>query len=95
MSALGKGGMVAKEMQSKPHLNPPLSKGRQGRAVEDNWIHRSAEMRCRTCMFFVIKGDKQDGRIGRCRQHAPTIKGWPVIFDSDWCGDHKLDEEKI
>jgi len=38
-----------------------------------------------------------DGRgpIGRCRRHAPTMNGYPVVFSGDWCGDHKLDEEKV
>ncbi len=35
------------------------------------------------------------GSIGRCRRHAPTINGYPVVFDVDWCGDHKLDETKM
>ena len=65
----------------------------------DNWKHRSKGMRCQTCMYFVEKilldeaGDRD--RLGRCRRHAPTMSGWPVIFVSDWCGDHKLDENKI
>ena len=25
---------------------------------------------------------------------APTIKGFPVVFDDDWCLEHKIDEEK-
>ena len=33
--------------------------------------------------------------LGRCRRHAPTMSGWPVMFVNDWCGDHKLDEEKL
>ncbi len=33
--------------------------------------------------------------IGKCRRNAPTMKGWPVMFTSDWCGEHKHDEEKI
>ena len=33
--------------------------------------------------------------LGRCRRHAPTMSGWPVVFVNDWCGDHKIDEEKI
>jgi hypothetical protein len=33
--------------------------------------------------------------LGRCRRHAPTMNGWPVVFVNDWCGDHKLDEEKL
>lgn len=33
--------------------------------------------------------------IGRCRKHAPTLNGWPAVFGDDWCGDHKLDAEKL
>jgi hypothetical protein len=33
--------------------------------------------------------------VGRCRRHAPTMNGYPVVFEDDWCGDHKLDESKI
>jgi hypothetical protein len=42
--------------------------------------------------------ENQKGRsfdLGRCRRHAPTMSGWPVMFVNDWCGDHKLDENKI
>lgn len=34
-------------------------------------------------------------QLGRCRKHAPTMNGFPAVFDTDWCGDHKLDENKI
>lgn len=33
--------------------------------------------------------------LGRCRRRAPTMNGYPAIFQTDWCGDHKLDENKI
>ena len=33
--------------------------------------------------------------LGRCRRHAPTMNGWPVMFVNDWCGDHKTDEKKL
>ena len=55
---------------------------------EDLWKHRSSKMRCGTCMYFVPKSDEDN--VGRCRRNAPTMKGWPVIFPGDWCGDHKL-----
>lgn len=58
----------------------------------DNWEHRSKMMSCETCMFYVAKGL---GNIGRCREKSPTLKGWPAMFPTDWCGAHKLDEEKI
>ena len=64
----------------------------------DPWAHRSAGMKCRTCMWFARKesdaptGDR--GAVGRCRRHAPTMNGYPVVFETDWCGDHKLDENK-
>lgn len=58
----------------------------------DNWAHRSTGMRCKTCMWWVPKGDCH---IGRCRRHAPTMSGFPVVYDDDWCGDHKLDGAAI
>lgn len=73
--------------------------------AEDNWKHRGKGMRCRTCMFFVEKVNEiaapaspercvapetSPGTQGRCRRHAPTTVGFPVVFESDWCGDHKL-----
>jgi hypothetical protein len=61
----------------------------------DNWQHRSEQMRCQTCMWFVPKSPQQIREtLGRCRRHAPTLSGWPVVYQSDWCGDHKLDETK-
>jgi hypothetical protein len=35
------------------------------------------------------------GRLGRCRFHAPTMKGFPVVFEMDWCLDHKLSEDAV
>jgi len=74
-------------------------------ANPDPWKHRGEGMRCASCMWFVEKVSsavqhatpETDGRgpIGRCRRHAPTMNGYPVVFSGDWCGDHKLDEEKV
>lgn len=71
----------------------------------DNWKHRRAGMRCSTCISFVPKvlqevHEKEATAtrkpvLGRCRRYAPTMRGWPVIFESDWCGEHRLDEEKL
>lgn len=64
----------------------------------DPWVHRSAKMSCATCMWYVEKARPVDAgeavKLGRCRRHAPTMSGYPVVFPSDWCGDHKLDEAK-
>lgn len=69
---------------------------------DDNWEHRSEGMRCMTCVFYVPKmirsGKKSKGvesALGRCRANAPTMKGYPAVFETDWCGNHKLDENKI
>ena len=56
--------------------------------LRDPWVHRNISMRCKTCMWYIIKAKS----IGRCRRHAPTMNGYPVVFEFDWCGDHKLDE---
>ncbi len=67
---------------------------------QDNWKHRASGMKCATCMYFVLKQREGDGprserEVGRCRRNAPTIKGWPVMFDTDWCGEHKLNENAV
>ena len=68
---------------------------------DDPWKHRSSGMRCSSCMWSVIKqADRVDGtepvfKLGRCRRHAPTMNGYPAVFEDDWCGDHKLDENKL
>jgi len=59
---------------------------------QDNW-GAMGTYKCRTCSYFVEK--KDNPHVGRCRRHAPTLDGWPVVYDSDWCGDHKLDERKL
>ena len=76
--------------------------------AEDNWKNRGQAMRCATCIYYVSKVSGADGdyaplsdagaiesAIGRCRRHAPTMNGWPVMYLTDWCGDHKLDETKL
>jgi len=73
--------------------------------MTDKWKHRSKRMKCSTCMWSIIKESSKvtnteetlnapNSGIGRCRRHAPTMNGYPVIFFDDWCGDHKLDENK-
>lgn len=62
----------------------------------DPWTHRSVSMKCATCIWFVAKeAGLAKGPVGRCRRHAPTMSGYPVVFQTDWCGDHKLDETKV
>lgn len=89
-------------------MDPPRTQGQQMGAaipgarlageqqIADPWRHRSAGMTCRTCMWFAHKAaERLDNPIGRCRRHAPTMSGYPVVYLTDWCGDHKLDENRI
>ena len=82
-------------IRMEPDIEIPGSK--------DPWVHRSAGMLCRTCLYFVPKElpkpllasqPQLASPVGRCRRHAPTMSGYPVVFLSDWCGDHKLDENR-
>ena len=77
---------------------PPYVSG-IGSIEEDPWKHRANNMKCRTCMWFVLKSTNTprvgSDTLGRCRRHSPTISGFPAIFMHDWCGDHKVDENKI
>ena len=68
--------------------------------AKDPWAHRSENMSCKTCMWYVPKIKSENntpivGNIGRCRKHAPTMNGYPAVYMNDWCGDHKLDENKV
>ena len=83
-------------LDCNPHKEGPLL----DRRTHDPWKHRASEMRCKTCMWFVPKKktDREQGQgydLGRCRKHAPTMSGFPAVFVNDWCGDHKIDEDKI
>lgn len=60
---------------------------------EDAWKNRSEDMRCISCMWFVPKEPYKS--LGRCRKNAPTMSGYPAVFSHDWCGQHKLDENKV
>lgn len=67
---------------------------------KDPWKHRSKGMVCDTCVFFVKKErttavEDNPVSFGRCRRNAPTMKGYPAVFGTDWCGEHRLDEEKL
>lgn len=76
---------------------------------KDPWKHRSNRMLCNTCIFYVEKVKVDEFKdikeiktlneiptpIGRCRRHAPTMNGYPTVFETDWCGEHKLDENRV
>lgn len=67
----------------------------------DPWQHRSKKMRCSSCMWFVEKSRETlcpvsvNYYVGRCRRHAPSMNGYPAVMSNDWCGDHKVDENKV
>ena len=77
--------------ENEIHTCPALQSATPSIIEVDNWQHRAENMRCQTCMWYVPKNEK----IGRCRYNAPTIKGWPAMFPTDWCGQHKIDENKV
>lgn len=55
----------------------------------DKW-DRKTDFGCSSCMFYVPKIEHAEGDSeGRCRRSAPTMKGYPVVFSVDWCGEHK------
>lgn len=64
---------------------------------DDPWVDRGTGMQCHTCVYYVKKVafPEQQTELGRCRRYAPTMKGFPVVFPHDWCGDHRLDENKL
>lgn len=85
-----------KKSQINPHIQTYPEPGEEtviSETTRDPWKHRSKGMKCSTCVFYVQKGDV--GGFGRCRANAPTMKGYPAVFETDWCGAHRMDEEKL
>jgi hypothetical protein len=71
--------------------------------AKDPWAYRPDGLKCKTCIWYVEKqrlgtadADVNPLKIiGRCRRHAPTMNGFVPVFPMDWCGDHRIDENKI
>ena len=89
---------MSKHTPGRTFIKHPLLK--EETQMNDPWIHRSSNMKCKTCMWYAEKPVvmpnefREESKIGRCRRHAPTMTGYPVVYPDDWCGDHKLDETK-
>ena len=92
------------DLRQAIQLGSPGTK-EEGRATyRDPWKHRRRGLRCGTCMWWVPKESEPrpagtseivNLTLGRCRRRAPTMNGFPASFAHDWCGDHKLDENKL
>jgi hypothetical protein len=63
--------------------------------LPDNWSDNST-CKCQTCRFYVLKASSGTRPIGRCRRRCPVVEiGYPAVYPTDWCGEHKIDENKI
>ena len=66
----------------------------------DKW-DRKTNFNCESCMFYVPKRDAAIGGVvfdtpeGCCRHNAPTMKGYPVVWNFDWCGEHKIGSNPV
>lgn len=53
------------------------------RQPDDNWTTTNTYV-CATCMYYVNF---------RCRRNAPTMKGYPTVYPTDFCGEHKISKD--
>jgi Pyruvate/2-oxoacid:ferredoxin oxidoreductase delta subunit len=92
------------QQQEQTRENNRAQVTRQGAiAGADPWEYRNKSMKCMTCIWYIPKqriGTSNSdinplAEIGRCRRHAPTMGGYPVVYMTDWCGDHRIDENKV
>lgn len=58
---------------------------------KDNWVAGAERHTCKFCLWFKPKTNG----LGRCIFNAPTIKGFPAVYETDTCGQHKLDDKKL
>lgn len=90
---------IAELEQQRPSLF--AGQANEAEDPEDPWKHRSSGMTCATCMWCVEKKAHREDKtepvfkLARCRRRCPTMNGYPAVFMDDWCGDHKLDENKL
>lgn len=59
--------------------------------AEDNWADKSTFV-CVTCMWYKPKEmlESTGQPIGRCRAHPPDIRGFPIVYATDYCGQHRM-----
>jgi len=74
-------------------MNKEMEEGIVGHAMakdtdtKDKWDQITGYC-CGSCRYF---SPKVNSEVGRCRRHAPTMQGYPVVYAvDDWCGDHKI-----
>jgi hypothetical protein len=61
-------------------------------------VHR----RCDNCRYFDDSITDEDGLRSPCRALPPTVPigarspagEWPFVEESDWCGNHVIDQNK-
>lgn len=56
--------------------------------TRDNWDKAAYPTQwCATCHSYINF---------RCRRHAPRGQdGWPAVFPTDWCMDHKMSKQTM
>jgi hypothetical protein len=56
--------------------------------TKDNWDKAAhPNLKCATCHSYINF---------RCRRHAPKgQEGWPAVFPTDWCMDHKMSKQAM
>ncbi len=58
------------------------------------------DRKCKTCKFYVEKTPSDDTKnhmvVGRCRRSAPLAgEGFPMTDPKGWCGQYRVDEDKV
>lgn len=87
--------MIERAFEEKQYIAKAMP---EQSGVVDPWKNRTSGMRCDSCIWFVPKARSTslgNSTVGRCRRHAPTMNGYPVVYINDWCGDHRIDENKV
>jgi len=86
-----------KTCQNNGGAEPMFITGKDaGLTNSDPWKHRSSKMHCSACMWFCpkVKEDNTESDLGRCRKNAPSMNGFVPVYVTDWCGQHRLDENR-
>ena len=81
-AGVGQGCATTAEQYPIGHEPVPTISPREN----DNWAAMSTFC-CETCMYYINF---------RCRRHSPAgQEGWSAVYNTDWCGDHKITKLKM
>lgn len=50
---------------------------------------------CETCRFSRERHEIENDRFRLCCKQPPSVEGFPMVMDFEWCAEHKFWEDEL